>query len=104
MVFRLYTKQISQATRGLAAGIFIVGMLLIGFAMLIFALPELFAYLAAGVFFFIGLVTLGYALRLFIAASSMDRHAQTMSDMPADEAEDPLVRRKKIEIKVEQDK
>jgi multisubunit Na+/H+ antiporter MnhC subunit len=74
MVFRFYTKQISQATRGIAATVFVVGMLLIGFAILIFALPELFAYLAAGVFFLIGLSVIGHAVRLFFIASGMDRN------------------------------
>ena len=79
MVFRFYTRQVSQATRGIAATVFIAGMLLIGFGMLIFALPQLFAYLAAGVFFLMGLSVIGHAVRLFFVASKMDR------GMPADQ-------------------
>jgi len=97
MFFRFYTKQLSEATRGLAAVVFIVGMLLIGFAMLIFALPKLFAWLAAGVFFAIGLTTIGYAVRLFIAASRLDR------DMPmVDDEDEAIIRRKHVDIRVEE--
>ncbi len=38
----------------MASGILVVGLLLIGFGMLILALPELFAFLAAAVFFVAG--------------------------------------------------
>ena len=80
MVFRFYTKQISQATRGIAATVFVVGMLLIGFAMLIFVLRDLFAYLAAGVFFLMGLSVIGHAVRLFFVASRMDRNVPAGTD------------------------
>ena len=45
---------ISQASRRIAATIFIVGLLLIGFGVIILALPEIFAFLAAAVFFIAG--------------------------------------------------
>ncbi len=97
MAFKFYTNQLSQATRGLAAGVFIVGMLLIGFAMLIFALPVLFGYLVAGVFCFIGLSVLGYAIKLFIAASRMD---QNFSSAPDQEGQ-PMTHRKHVDATVQ---
>ncbi len=54
MVFRYYSNALSQASRAVASGILVVGMLLIGFGVLIAALPELFAYLAAALFFVAG--------------------------------------------------
>lgn len=54
MPFRFYTNMVSQASRSMASGILIVGLLLIGFGSLILALPELFAFLAAAVFFVAG--------------------------------------------------
>ena len=42
-----------------------------GFAILIIALPALFAALAAGVFFLIGLSIIGYAIKLFVAIKKM---------------------------------
>jgi len=101
MVFRFHTRQLSQATRGLAATVFIVGMLLIGFAMLIVALPKLFGYLVAGVFFFVGLSVLFYAVRLFLAASAMDRAADQAPKPPG--GDEPVVYRKNVSVRVHDD-
>jgi len=105
MIFRFYTRQLSQATRGLAATVFVVGMLLIGFAMLIFALPELFAYLAAGVFFFIGLSVIVYAVRLFMTASAMDRAADAAGEPGGGEptGDEPVVYRKNVTMHVREE-
>lgn len=69
--FRFYSNQMSQASRQIGAVVFVVGMLLIGFGILIYSLPKLFAILAAMFFFFIGLVCIGFAVRIFIAANRM---------------------------------
>ena len=71
MVFRFYSEQLSKATRGLASLIFIIGMMLIGFGVLIYALPKLFAILAAMVFFVAGISCLGYGIKLFCAIRKM---------------------------------
>ncbi|MHC4721325.1 MAG: hypothetical protein ACYS6I_01315 [Planctomycetota bacterium] len=71
-MFRFFfSEQASQATKGLAKGSFILGLLLIGFGMLVFILRDLFALLAAAVFFIGGFSAIGYAIRLFIAAYRM---------------------------------
>jgi cobalamin biosynthesis protein CobD/CbiB len=67
MLFRYYTNAISQATRGVAMWILIVGLLLVGFGVLILALPELFALLAALVFFVAGASCLVTALKIYLA-------------------------------------
>ena len=54
MSFRFYTNLISQASRTVAAGVFITGTLLIGFGFMIYLLPRFFATLAAIVFFVAG--------------------------------------------------
>jgi len=51
MSFRFYTNAISRASRNFAAGLFIVGLLLIGFGFLVYILWDLFAILASIVFF-----------------------------------------------------
>ena len=102
MVFRFYTKQVSQATRGRAAVVFITGMLLVAGAMLIVALPKLFGYLMAAVFALIGLSVIGYAVRLFVAASNMDKNAAN-SVTPSDElggGNTPEVYRKNVQVHV----
>lgn len=73
MVFRYYSNALSQASRAVASTILIVGMLLIGFGVLIAALPELFAYLAAAVFFIAGVGCGVTALKIFWAQRQIDR-------------------------------
>lgn len=80
MPFRFYSNMISQASRGLASGIFIVGLMLIGFGMIIFALPELFAFLAAAVFFIAGAGCAVTAVRIFLAARRMDDYDSDSPD------------------------
>ena len=65
---------LSQASRAVAASILVGGLLLIGFAMLIMALPELFAFLAAAVFFLAGLGCAITALKIFWAQRQLDKH------------------------------
>jgi fatty acid desaturase len=81
MVFRFYSNALSQASRSLAAAIMIVGLLLIGFGVLIAALPEFFAYLAAGVFFLAGLGCGVTAIKIFWTQSQIDRAAQNETEV-----------------------
>ena len=73
MNFRLYTNAISQASRGVAAGIFIVGLVLIGFGFMIYLLPKFFATLAAIVFFVAGLGCGITAVKIFLALRRLDK-------------------------------
>ncbi len=81
MVLRFYSNALSQASRTVAATIMIVGLLLIGFGMLIFALPKLFAYLAAGVFFVAGLGCGATAIKIFWAQSQIDRASEGQTEV-----------------------
>ncbi len=73
MPFRFYTNILSQASRSVASGIMVVGLLLIGFGVIIVALPELFAYLAALAFFVAGVGCAAMALKIFWAQRRIDR-------------------------------
>ncbi|RKY24028.1 MAG: hypothetical protein DRP62_04695 [Planctomycetota bacterium] len=73
MSFRFYTNAISHASRGIATAIFIVGLLLIGFGIIIIALPELFATLAAIVFSIAGAGCLITAVKIFLAQRELDK-------------------------------
>lgn len=73
MSFRFYTNAISRASRGVAAWIFAVGLLLIGFGFMIYFLPRLFATLAAAVFFVVGLGCLTTGIKIFLAQRKIDR-------------------------------
>ncbi len=74
MPFRFYSSAVSQATRGIATGIFVVGLLLVGFGMLILALPDIFALLAAGIFFLAGSGCVLTAIKIHFAQRTMDRN------------------------------
>ena len=73
MVFRYYTNAVSQASRRVASAIMVVGLLLIGFGVLIIALPELFAFLAAAVFFMAGAGCGLTAFKIYWAQRQVDR-------------------------------
>ena len=75
MSFRFWTNAICQASRGIAAGIFIVGLVLIGFGFMIYLLPKFFATLAAIVFFVAGVGCGITAVRIFLAQRELDRTA-----------------------------
>lgn len=66
-MFRFYTNAISQASKNAAMGILTVGLLLIGFGVLIIAFSEIFAFLAAAIFFFVGLGCAITAVKIFWA-------------------------------------
>jgi hypothetical protein len=57
----------------MASGILVVSLLLIGFGVVIVALPELFAYLAATIFFLAGAGCAATALKIFWAQRRIDR-------------------------------
>lgn len=75
MSFRFYTNVISQASRTVAASIFVVGLLLVGFGVIIAALPEIFAYLAAAMFFVAGIGCAITAVKIFWAQRKLDKLA-----------------------------
>jgi len=72
-MFRFYTNAISQASKRIAAGIFILGLVLIGFGVIIIALPEIFALLAAVVFFIAGAGCATTAIRIFLTQRKIDK-------------------------------
>jgi hypothetical protein len=73
MPFRFYSNMLSQASRSLASGVLAVGLLLIGFGVLILALPKVFALLAAMVFFVAGAGCAGFAIKIFWMQRRIDR-------------------------------
>ena len=80
MPFRFYTNLLSQASRTLAMSVLVVGLLLIGFGMLIMALPELFAFLAAAVFFIAGVGCAILAAKMLWARRRFEKHMSRQDD------------------------
>lgn len=93
MSFRFYKKAVSQASRNVAAGIFIAGLLLIGFGFLIYVLKEIFAILAAIVFSVAGAGCLITAVKIFLAQRKIDK-------ITSDDSE---AYRKNVQIRIEED-
>jgi uncharacterized membrane protein len=81
MSFQFYSNVISQASRRIAGGIFATGLMLIGFGLLIYLMPKLFATLAAIVFFVAGIGTCITALKIFAAQRHIDKE---INDKPAE--------------------
>ena len=73
MFFKFNANTFSQATNGIAKGSLVMGLLLIGFGMLVFILRDLFAFLAAAIFFLAGFSAIGYAIKVFWAGYRIKR-------------------------------
>jgi len=73
MSFRFYNNIISQASRNFAAGLFITGLLFVGFGFLVYILRDLFAILASIVFFIAGLFCGVTAVKIFLAQRELDK-------------------------------
>jgi hypothetical protein len=73
MAFRFYTNMISQASRSVANAILLVGLMLIGFGAIIIALPRIFAFLAAAIFFIAGIGCGVTAIKIFLAQRQIDK-------------------------------
>ncbi|MHC4216658.1 MAG: hypothetical protein ACYSWP_25205 [Planctomycetota bacterium] len=64
-MLNFFFSNFRDASKTVAKGSFFTGLFLIGFGMLIFILKDIFAFLAAAVFFIGGFSAIGYAIRLF---------------------------------------
>jgi predicted lipid-binding transport protein (Tim44 family) len=73
MLFRYYTNAVSQATKAVAKGILLAGLVLVGLGVLILALPELFAALVAALLIVAGLGCVVTAGRIFFQNRRMER-------------------------------
>ena len=80
MPFRFYSNLLSEASRTLAMSVLVVGLLLIGFGMLIMALPELFAFLAAAVFFLAGVACAIVAVKMLWARRRFEKRMSPHDD------------------------
>lgn len=77
-MFRFFVRgnPFSQATGTMAKGSLVTGLLLIGFGMLVFILRDIFAFLAAAIFFMAGFSAIGYAVRLWIVQYKLKKSDQ----------------------------
>ena len=73
MSFHFYTNAVSRASRKVAAGVFILGLLLIGFGFLVYVLRDLFAILAATIFFIAGVGCGITAIKILLAQRKLNK-------------------------------
>ena len=79
-MFKMYSNMLGLASTKMAKGAFVTGLLLIGFGVLIYALPDLFALLAAIVFWVAGLSSISVAIKILLAKKKMNRFAENVNN------------------------
>lgn len=67
MFFKLYSNSFNQFSKGYAKGLFVIGLLLIGFGTLVWILKEVLAVIAAAIFIIVGCICCFNAIRIFIS-------------------------------------
>ena len=65
MLFRFYSNAVSRASKNVAAGVFVLGLFLVGIGVLIAAMPELIGYMVSGIFFIAGAGCAVTAVKLY---------------------------------------
>ena len=78
-MLKMYSNMLGLASTKMAKGAFVTGLLLIGFGVLILAMPELFAMLAAIVFFIMGLGSISVAVKILLAKKKMSKFAEDVN-------------------------
>jgi len=73
MNFSLYRNTISQAGKRFAAGALTTGLILIGFGILIIAIPAIFIFIAATLFFLAGASCITTAAKIFLAQRQINK-------------------------------
>lgn len=71
---------VSQAGKRFAAGALTTGLMLIGFGILIIALPAIFIFIAASLFFLAGLGCVSTALKIYLANRQIKKMTQDDSE------------------------
>ena len=66
MFFNFYSNSFNQLSKGYAKGLFVVGLLLIGFGTLVWILKEVLAVIAAAIFIIVGGICCFNAIKIFI--------------------------------------
>ena len=73
MFYKSYTSAVSQASKTASAWFVVVGLMLIGFGMLVWILKEIFALLAAALFFVVGFFCGVTGIKIYLAQRQFDK-------------------------------
>jgi O-antigen ligase len=80
MFYRSYTNAVSQASKTASAWFVVVGLILIGFGMLVWVLKDIFAFLAAALFFVVGFFCGVTGIKIYLAQRQLDKMNETDAD------------------------
>lgn len=80
MFFKMYSDSFNQVSKGFAKGLFVIGLLLIGFGTLVWILKEVLAVIAAAIFIAVGFLCCFNAVRVFIGTMKADKHSDEQRD------------------------
>ena len=80
MFFKTYSDSFKQISKGYAKGLFVIGLLLIGFGTLVWILKEVLAVIAAAIFIAVGFLCCFNAVRVFIRTMKADKHNDDQRD------------------------
>jgi hypothetical protein len=64
-MFRFYTNAVSNASKNVAFGIFVLGLFLAGIGVLIAAMPQIIGYMVSAIFFVAGIGCAATAVKLY---------------------------------------
>ena len=95
MSFRFYSNMVSEASKKFAAGAFITGLMLIGFGILIIVMKDIFAMLAAGIFFIAGIGCAWTAVKVYFGQRRFSRMAE---DEPTTGRENVRIHQEHIDV------
>jgi predicted transporter len=80
MFFNFCSSSFNQISKGYAKGLFVVGLLLIGFGTLVWILKEVLAVIAAAIFIIVGCACCLNAVRISISTFKTNRGNDGRSD------------------------
>ncbi len=102
-MFRYYTDAVSQASKGIAQGVFAAGGLLIGLGVLIIALPAIFAAIVAGLLFIAGLGLCITAIKIFISVRRLSKNAANSDEKSYRQNVQIHIEEDNVKIHIEED-
>lgn len=73
MLFNFYSNSFNQISKGFAKGLFVTGLLLIGFGILVWIFRQVLAIIAAMIFMVVGVGCCFNAVRIFLAARKSEK-------------------------------
>jgi len=81
MIFRFSNQTLSQTSKAMAIGIFMLGLMLISLGVLVAAFPKVFAYVVAGLLVAAGVGVSATALKIYLMHRRLTPKVSGQDDM-----------------------